>query len=71
VDRRVDPVFGFEVPTLCPGLPDEVLDPSATWADKNAFARAARDLAQRFANNFTQYADQAGRDIAQSGPLPA
>ena len=71
VDRRVDPVFGFEVPTLCPGLPDEVLDPSATWADKNAFARAARDLAQRFANNFTQYADQAGRDIAESGPLPA
>ena len=47
VEHRVDPVFGFAVPTACPGVPSEVLDPRATWSDPEAYDRQARELAAR------------------------
>ena len=34
VDYRVDPVFGFEVPEHCPGLPDDVLRPRVDVAER-------------------------------------
>ncbi|MDX1531588.1 MAG: phosphoenolpyruvate carboxykinase (ATP), partial [Rhodothermales bacterium] len=30
---ETDPVFGFEVPTACPNVPDEILQPRNTWSD--------------------------------------
>jgi phosphoenolpyruvate carboxykinase (ATP) len=48
VPFRTDPVFGISVPTACPGVPAEVLDPRAAWTDKGAYDRAATDLAGRF-----------------------
>ena len=41
VEYYRDPIFGFEVPTTCPGVPDEVLDPRATWADGTAYDEKA------------------------------
>jgi phosphoenolpyruvate carboxykinase (ATP) len=63
-----DPVFGFAVPTECPGVPAEVLDPRRTWPDPSAYDEAARDLARRFAENFGQYAEQAGEAVRLAGP---
>jgi phosphoenolpyruvate carboxykinase (ATP) len=68
VDYRHDPVFGFDVPESCPGVPSEVLDPQRTWADSDAYASAATDLASRFADNFTQYSDLATSEIRTAGP---
>jgi phosphoenolpyruvate carboxykinase (ATP) len=48
VGFRTDPVFGLSVPTDCPGVPVEVLDPRAAWKDPAAYDRAAADLAGRF-----------------------
>ncbi|MBP7147609.1 MAG: phosphoenolpyruvate carboxykinase (ATP) [Acidobacteria bacterium] len=48
---RVDPTFGVEVPTSCPGVPDELLDPRRTWRDPQAFETQARTLADMFAKN--------------------
>ncbi|WP_126428492.1 phosphoenolpyruvate carboxykinase (ATP) [Brevibacillus marinus] len=62
-----DPVFGVEVPTSCPGVPAEVLQPRNTWADKAAYDRQASDLAGRFAENFRKKFPQAA-EIAQHGP---
>ncbi|MFM1814745.1 MAG: phosphoenolpyruvate carboxykinase, partial [Pseudomonadota bacterium] len=30
---RIDPIFGFEVPTEVPGIDSKLLDPGRTWAD--------------------------------------
>ncbi len=67
-EYRTDPVFGFEVPTECPGIPSEVLDPKSTWHDADAYDTTARDLARRFAKNFEQFAGQAPPDVAAAGP---
>ncbi|HUE80819.1 MAG TPA: phosphoenolpyruvate carboxykinase [Pyrinomonadaceae bacterium] len=55
VETRPDPIFGINVPVSCPDVPSEVLQPRNTWADKEAYDRQARDLAQRFNGNFKKY----------------
>jgi phosphoenolpyruvate carboxykinase (ATP) len=55
VPFRTDPVFGLSVPTACPGVPSEVLDPRAAWTDKAAYDRAAADLAGRFKAALAKY----------------
>ena len=43
-----DAIFGVNVPVSCAEVPNEVLQPRNTWADKEAYDRQARDLARRF-----------------------
>lgn len=64
---RPDPIFGVLVPEACPGVPAAVLQPRQTWQDAAAYDRQARDLAQRFAENFTRFADVPAQ-IAAAGP---
>jgi phosphoenolpyruvate carboxykinase (ATP) len=68
VNYTVDPVFGFEVPTECPGVPDEVLSPSSSWADKAEYDRRYKDLAQRFQENFAKFTDHTPAEIVEAGP---
>jgi len=68
VPTTPDPVFGVHVPGTCPGVPAEVLNPRSTWADKAAYDMKAKDLAQRFAENFKQFADKVDAHIAAAGP---
>jgi len=49
------PVFNVGVPTRCPGVPEEILDPRATWQDPEAYDAQARKLAAMFRENFRQY----------------
>jgi len=44
-------------------VPDEVLDPQATWADSAAYEQAARAVAERFERNFPQFAPHVGDDV--------
>lgn len=48
VEYKVHPVFGFRVPQVCPGVPDEVLNPRDTWADKEAYDAKAFELKRMF-----------------------
>ena len=50
-----DPNFGMLVPEACPDVPSEVLDPKSTWSDKTGYDDTARNLAQRFEQNFEQF----------------
>lgn len=45
-------IFGLEVPLHVPGVPDEVLMPEQTWADKAAYKAKAIELANEFKANF-------------------
>jgi phosphoenolpyruvate carboxykinase (ATP) len=68
VEYQTDPIFGLRVPQHCPGVPDEVLQPRATWADGAAYDRRARTLAAKFAENFAKYADNVSEAVRQAGP---
>jgi phosphoenolpyruvate carboxykinase (ATP) len=64
-----DPVFGFEVPQHCPGIPDEVLRPRDAWSDSQAYDAKAQELAKLFAANFAALADQATPEVRAAGPF--
>ncbi|HEX8230336.1 MAG TPA: phosphoenolpyruvate carboxykinase [Chloroflexia bacterium] len=68
VPTVTDPIFGLQVPTSCPGVPSEVLTPRNTWQDKDAYDQAARNLAQRFKDNFNKFADQVTDEVRNAGP---
>jgi phosphoenolpyruvate carboxykinase (ATP) len=68
VPTRTDSIFGFEMPTSCPGVPDALLDPKSSWNDGAAFDEAARRLAKRFTENFAQYADRVDPAVLAAGP---
>ncbi|MFQ5678586.1 MAG: phosphoenolpyruvate carboxykinase (ATP) [Gemmatimonadota bacterium] len=63
-----DPVFGFEVVTRVPGVPEEILLPRNTWADGAAYDEAAGRLAELFRENFRTYADTTTAEIEAAGP---
>jgi phosphoenolpyruvate carboxykinase (ATP) len=63
-----DSLFGFEVPTTCSGVPDEILQPRNTWKDKAAYDNTARKLAGLFLENFKQYEAGASEDVLKAGP---
>jgi phosphoenolpyruvate carboxykinase (ATP) len=68
VSYTTDPVFGFEVPTECLGVPSEVLSPASSWTDKTEYDRRYRDLARRFQENFAKFADNTPAEIVEAGP---
>jgi phosphoenolpyruvate carboxykinase (ATP) len=68
VPTRVDPNFGLAVPTSCPDVPASFLDPRSTWADPEAYDRAAARLTTMFHDNFANYRDGVSEAIAAAGP---
>ena len=67
----VDPSFGLRVPESCAGVPDEVLRPRDTWADKRAYDQTARDLVGRFHKNFEAFAPDVADEIKAAAPKAA
>ena len=45
-------MFGLKVPTECPGVPTDILDPKNTWQDKDEYDRQAESLRELFRENF-------------------
>ncbi len=64
-DFHRDPFFGLMIPAACPGVPAEVLDPRAAWADKAAYDAAAQALVARFEKNFAQFEGAVGGDVRE------
>lgn len=61
-------IFGLGMPTSCPLVPTEVLNPRNTWADKEAYDRTAAKLAAQFVENFKQFEEYANEDIMSGAP---
>jgi phosphoenolpyruvate carboxykinase (ATP) len=68
VEYYADPVFGFQVPRHCPGIPDSVLYPSSSWPDEGAYMKRYRSLAARFIDNFKKFADSCPVEVVNAGP---
>jgi phosphoenolpyruvate carboxykinase (ATP) len=71
VPTVTDPVFGIEVPTSCPDVPDSFLQPRSTWPDPEAYDRQARILAAMFEKNFAAFADGTAEAVRAAGPRVA
>jgi phosphoenolpyruvate carboxykinase (ATP) len=67
IASSTDPHFGMQVPSACPDVPGEVLNPKNTWKDKKAYDSAARDVVRRFEANFKQFEGHVDGKIWQAG----
>lgn len=68
VETRHHPIFNLDVPVEVPGVPSEVLDPQATWPDKDAYETQARELARMFAENFERFREAVPPEVTKAGP---
>jgi phosphoenolpyruvate carboxykinase (ATP) len=71
VDYHVDPVFGFEVPSSCPGLPEDVLFPERAWPSEEVYRARYEELAARYVGNFRKLAPELPPGLESAGPLAA
>ncbi len=68
VSFRKHSVFGVSIPEACPNVPKEVLSPRATWADKAAYDKKARELGAAFNKNFEKFKNFANKEILEGAP---
>ncbi len=68
VETIKDEDFGFEIPTSCPDVPDEVLLPRKTWDDKAAYDKMKEKLIGLFQENFKQFEGGVNAEIVEAGP---
>ena len=60
-------IFNLDVPTECPNVPSEVLEPRNMWIDKDAYDLSAKKLAQMFVDNFKKF-ENMSNEIRLAGP---
>ena len=68
VPYRKDPLFGFDVPVECEGVPPDVLDPASTWGSRDEYFRKYDALAARFIANFKLFAEGCPDEVKAAGP---
>jgi phosphoenolpyruvate carboxykinase (ATP) len=68
VEYRLDPIFGFQVPEHCPGVPEGVLRPETSWSDRDLYWTRYRQLAQRFLENFKKFEAGTPPEVVAAGP---
>jgi phosphoenolpyruvate carboxykinase (ATP) len=63
------PIFNLQIPKKLKGVDPKVLNPRNTWADKEAYDRQLRKLAEMFIENFKRYEDTPeGQKYREAGP---
>lgn len=67
-DYHIHSVFGVAQPRSCPGVPDSVLSPRATWNNDDAYYKTAFKLSNAFRKNFKQFEEFANEEIRRGGP---
>ena len=67
VKYRHDDLFNLDIPTECPDVPSEILDPKNTWIDKDSYDLSAKKLSQMFVENFRKFKD-VSPEIKNAGP---
>jgi phosphoenolpyruvate carboxykinase (ATP) len=61
-----DAFFNLSIPTSCPDVPAEVLNPRNTWSDTAAYDKQAQHLVQLFEDNFKQFADSVDEKVVNA-----
>ena len=58
-------VFNLNMPTSCPGVPSEILNPINTWNDKSAYTKTTKKLSKLFHKNF----EKTGKEIDEKSRI--
>ena len=69
VEYKDHTVFGIAKPQSCPNVPSEILNPKNTWADKDLYDVKAKELGQKFRDNFAKFEEYANEEIMAGGPV--
>jgi phosphoenolpyruvate carboxykinase (ATP) len=67
-DYHIHSVFGVAQPRKCPGVPDSILSPRATWDDDQKYYEMAFKLSNAFRENFKKFESYASEEIRRGGP---
>ncbi len=66
---EVMPIFNLQVPKTVEGVNSSILNPRNCWSNQADWDAAARDLAQKFIENFKNFTDtEAGLKLVAAGP---
>lgn len=68
VKYRKDKIFGYEVPILCPEVPEDVLEPANAWSNKEEYWKKYDALAARFIENFKHFEEGCSHEVIKAGP---
>ena len=60
------PIFKLYMPSECPNVPSEILNPKDLWMDKEEYDKKALELAENFKENFKKFKN-VSEDIANAG----
>ena len=63
------PYFNLAIPTELSGVDTSILNPQNTYADASEWDKKAKDLANRFVNNFERFSDnETAQSLQAAGP---
>lgn len=68
VEYHIHKIFNIAIPRSCRSVPNEVLNPRDTWADKEAYDHKAKTLAKSFNDNFKKFEAYADSEIMKGAP---
>ena len=71
IEYNTHEVFGLNMPSSCPHVPSEILNPRNTWENKEDYDAKANELAHAFNKNFAQFANNANDEILSAAPKVA
>ena len=63
-----DKIFNFEIPTECPNVRNDILQPRDTWVSGADYDAKARTLAGMFVDNFRAFESEVEAGIREAGP---
>ena len=63
-----DDIFNLDIPTSCPGVPDNVLVPWELWPSKSLYDETAHTLAGMFQENFEKKYSHLPENVRCAGP---
>jgi len=69
VETKKDDIFGLEIPLHVPGVPDDVLQPNRTWSNQSEYETKAKELAEKFRENFKKFQNVSSDIIEKGGPI--
>ena len=70
VPYKHDKRFNVDVPQSCPGVPNQILNPRDTWANKKSYDIMANKVAAMFYDNFQEKYPDIPHEIIDAGPKP-
>lgn len=68
IKYRKDKIFGFEVPLECPEVPEDVLEPSNAWGNKDDYWSKYDALASLYIENFKLFKSGVPDEVVAAGP---